>query len=193
MRRFCDTHSVPYKSVGKLIVATDDNEITRLDAIESNARQNGVPGLRRLGTHEIGEIEPEVVGVAALHSPTTSIVDFRVAAERLAAMLGDAGHSIRTNAFAERINVRPLGATVVVDGDELHYDHVIVCAGLVGTTHLASSALGNAQLDLRIVPFRGEFYSLNGPSRSLVNGLVYPVPDARYPFLASKIRPAAGG
>ncbi|MCU1491383.1 MAG: dependent oxidoreductase [Acidimicrobiaceae bacterium] len=194
MKAFCQDQGLAFEEIGKLVVARDHSELAALDEIEQRARANGVPDLRRLSGGALGELEPGVVGVEALHSPRTAITDFSVVAGRLCELLASAGHEVRTGQRVERL-FEEGGRAVVVSGVESHrFDHVVVCAGL-GADALASrkgprSAVG---ADLRIVPFRGEYYRLKGDARRLVRSLVYPVPDPRYPFLGVHFTPRLGG
>jgi L-2-hydroxyglutarate oxidase len=180
LKEFCGEHGLTYDECGKVLVALDEVERTRLADIEDRARQNGVPGIRQLTAGELREIEPHVQGVAGLHSPSTAIVDFGSITRALAADAEKAGatvrRSVRVTGLAER------GDEVVVtstDGEEA-FDHVVICAGLQADR---LAALAGHEPDPRIVPFRGEYYLLRPERRHLVRGLVYPVPDPRYPFL----------
>ena len=180
LKEFCGEHGLTYDECGKVLVALDDVERTRLADIEDRARQNGVPGIRQLTAGELREIEPHVQGVAGLHSPSTAIVDFGSITRALAADAEKAGatvrRSVRVTGLAER------GDEVVVSstaGEEA-FDHVVICAGLQADR---LAALAGHEPDPRIVPFRGEYYLLRPERRDLVRGLVYPVPDPRYPFL----------
>jgi L-2-hydroxyglutarate oxidase LhgO len=172
---FCAEQEIPYLSCGKLVVARDLAEIPGLDEIEARASANAVPGLRRLGREAIRTIEPEVAGVAALHSPETAIVDFGEVARAMATAL-----DVRLDFPVT--SIRRAGAEVALSGQggEVVADRVVLCAGLHSDTvaHLAGDDSGPA-----IIPFRGEYWRLRPDKSGLVRGLVYPVPDPRYPFL----------
>jgi L-2-hydroxyglutarate oxidase LhgO len=181
LRDFCAEHRLAYDECGKLVVARREDELPALREIERRATANHVPGLRRLPGAELGEIEPEVAGVAALHSPRTAIVDFRAVARAMAEELRAQGHEVRLG--FEVTALRRVGGGVVVlsnDGEEVVVDRLVVCAGLQAdrVARLAGDEPGPA-----IVPFRGEYYRLIGEREHLVRGLIYPVPDPRYPFL----------
>jgi len=184
LRDFCRAHEIPYDACGKLVVALEESELPRLDRLEQRARANGVPGLRRLDAAQLRDVEPHAAGVAALHSPETAITDFRAVALALADELRAGGGVVRTG--AEVVRVRPsraTGATAVVEltgGEELRADRVVVCAGL-HADRLARRAGEDAAP--RIVPFRGEYWALTPERRSLVRGLIYPLPDPALPFL----------
>jgi L-2-hydroxyglutarate oxidase LhgO len=181
LREFCTGHGLAYEECGKLVVARNEAELPALREIERRATANGVPGLRRLAGGELRDVEPEVVGAAALHSPHTAIVDFRAVARALAGDLRQAGHEVRLGFEVTGVR-QPAGGGVVVAsaGEELAVDRLVVCAGLQAdrVSRLAGDEEGPA-----IVPFRGEYLRLVPERSSLVRGLVYPVPDPRYPFL----------
>lgn len=180
LRDFCAEHDVPYRELGKLVVATGRDELPGLDRIEERARRNGVPGLTRLSRDAMRDVEPSVEGVAALHSPHTAVVDYVAVCRALAAEVEAAGGSVRLSTPVTA--VRETGDRVEVRSGEtsLVVDRLVVCAGL-HSDHVA--AMVGAAGDVRIVPFRGEYYRLRPPARDRVRGLVYPVPDPRYPFL----------
>ena len=191
LREFCAEHGLPYDEVGKVLVALDGAEEQRLGAIAERARANGVPGVRVIDRGELRELEPHVAGIAALHSPTTAIVDYVAVTERLAADARAAGADIRTG--FEVAGLRSAGGGVVVTstaGEEVAVDRVVLCAGLQ-VDRLARLA-GDDDAP-RIVPFRGEYYALRPEKRALVNGLVYPVPDPRDPFLGVHLTPRFDG
>ncbi|WP_100498238.1 L-2-hydroxyglutarate oxidase [Geodermatophilus chilensis] len=191
LKEFCAEHGLPYDEIGKVLVALDGAEERRLGAIAERARANGVPGVRVIDRGELRELEPHVSGIAALHSPTTAIVDYVAVTEQLAADARAAGATVRTG--FEVAAFRSADGEVVVggtSGEEVVADRVVLCAGLQ-VDRLARLA-GDDDAP-RIVPFRGEYYALTPEKRSLVNGLVYPVPDPRYPFLGVHLTPRVDG
>jgi L-2-hydroxyglutarate oxidase len=182
LREFCAEHGLAYRRCGKVLVALDGAERDRLDRIHERALANGVPGVRLLSPAQLREIEPHVRGVAGLHSPETAIVDFAAVTRQLAADAEAKGAAILTGAEVTGIR-QDDGRTVqlaTAGGGRHAFDKVIVCAGL-HSDRVARLAGDGA--DPRIVPFRGEYYLLRPERRGLVRGLVYPVPDPRYPFL----------
>lgn len=191
---YCAQHDIPRIACGKVLVALDEVERGRLNNIEARATANGVPGIRTIGPEELREIEPFVRGVAALHSPSTSIVDYAQVTAALAADATAAGAKIMLS--HEVTGLRSTGAEVVVttrtaDGSsESAFDQVIACGGLQ-SDRLAEMA-GDGP-DPVIMPFRGEYWALKPEKRHLVNGLVYPVPDPRYPFLGVHVTPRVDG
>jgi L-2-hydroxyglutarate oxidase LhgO len=191
LREFCAEKGLPYEEIGKVLVALDGAEEERLGAIAERARANGVPGIRVIDRAELHELEPHVAGIAALHSPTTAIVDYVAVTEQLAEEARKAGATVRTG--FEVAGLRSTGGEVVVTstaGEEVVVDRVVLCSGLQ-VDRLARLA-GDDDAP-RIVPFRGEYYALRPDKRALVNGLVYPVPDPRYPFLGVHLTPRVDG
>jgi L-2-hydroxyglutarate oxidase LhgO len=194
LREFCAEHQVAYDEIGKVLVALDGVEAGRLDDIEQRSRANGVPGVRRLSGDELREIEPHVRGVAGLHSPSTAIADFPGVTRKLAALVEEAGGEVRLG--TEVVDLREVSGGVLVTtrggGWERQetYDGVVVCAGLQADR--LARKVGGAE-EPRIMPFRGEYYALRPDKRDLVNGLVYPVPDPRYPFLGVHLTPRVDG
>ena len=191
LRTYCRERGLPYEEVGKLVVALDGVEEVRLRDIEARAVANAVPGLRWLDALALREVEPHAVGQAALHSPTTAITDFAVVA---AAMLDDArdgGAQVLTgfevtglDQGTGRVEVRS------ADGRRVAADRVVVAGGLHADRLAVLAGDGPAP---RIVPFRGEYHRLAPAATHLVKGLVYPVPDPRYPFLGVHLTRRVGG
>jgi L-2-hydroxyglutarate oxidase len=176
---FCQTHDIPYQVCGKLIVATDEAELPRLDALYERACANGLP-VRRIGPEEAREYEPNVACVAALHVASTGIVDYTRVARRLAELIDGSGGHVRLGARVT--GIEPDGPAVVVSTTigSFRADYLVNCAGL----HADRVArLAGLTPPARIVPFRGEYYELTEERRSLVRGLIYPVPDPQFPFL----------
>jgi L-2-hydroxyglutarate oxidase LhgO len=180
LSEFCAASGLTYDRCGKVVVALDQTELGRLEAIHERAAANRVPGVRMIGREELRELEPHVEGIAALHSPETAVVDFGAVTRRLAADAAALGVGIRTGVAVRGIHQDAGGVEVDAGGERLRFDELVICGGL-HTDRLAR--LAGDDDDPRVVPFRGEYYELTPDRRSLVNGLVYPVPDPRYPFL----------
>ncbi|MBB5083205.1 L-2-hydroxyglutarate oxidase [Nonomuraea endophytica] len=180
LRAYCVEHGLPYEEVGKLVVAAGRHERAGLAALAARARENGVPGIAELDALALREIEPHAVGVAAIHSPHTAIADFPAVARRLAQDVGEQGGSVRLAHPVRAIRERAGKVEVLAARRVFAFDRLVVCAGL-GTDAVA--AMAGQRGDVRIVPFRGEYYTLAGSAKDLVRGLIYPVPDPRYPFL----------
>nr|WP_218859211.1 L-2-hydroxyglutarate oxidase [Petropleomorpha daqingensis] len=191
LREFCDEHGIAYDECGKLVVARNDDELPKLREIERRAAENGVPGVRWLSGAELTEIEPAAVGAAALHSPHTAIVDYRAVARAMAEALAATGHEVRLGFEVTGLRRELGGEVVVCSADEAFaVDRLVVCAGLQTdrVARLAGDEKGPA-----IVPFRGEYYRLVPEREHLVRGLIYPVPDPRYPFLGVHFTRRIGG
>ncbi|HEV3390239.1 MAG TPA: L-2-hydroxyglutarate oxidase [Solirubrobacteraceae bacterium] len=181
LRDYCAQHGLPYDACGKLVVAKDDSEVEPLRRLSERAAENGVPGLRWLESGELTAIEPNVRGVAALHSPETAIADFAAVAKAFAAEVAAAGGEIRTSAPVARVKQDGRHPIVeLADGSTVQGDRVIVCAGLQADRLALASG---EPAEPRIVPFRGEYWQLRPDRSHLVRGLIYPVPDPALPFL----------
>ncbi|GAA1868642.1 L-2-hydroxyglutarate oxidase [Actinomadura bangladeshensis] len=180
LKEYCADRGLPYEECGKVVVARDASELAALDEIERRAAANGVPGLRRLTGAGLREIEAHAAGVAALHSPTTAIVDFPAVARAFADDVADCGGRVGLGFEVVRIGRAGDRVTVASPHEELVFDRLVVCAGLQSdrVARLAGDAPAPA-----IIPFRGEYYRLVPSRTDLVRGLIYPVPDPRYPFL----------
>ena len=177
---YCEEHGIPYERCGKVVVATDESEIPRLEELFSRSKANGVPGVELLDADALGDVEPAVRGVRALYSPATGVVDFKRVARTMAQEIADSGAAIHTDCQVRRIR-RPNGKVCLETADaHLEARAVITCAGLY-SDRLARMT-GGAESP-RIVPFRGRYYSLVPEASNLVRGLVYPVPDPTFPFL----------
>lgn len=191
LKEFCSEHDISYDECGKVLVALDDVERSRLTAIRERASANGVPDVRELDAVELREIEPHVMGVAGLHSPHTAIVDYAAVTRAMAADIMTSGGTVRTS--FEVIGIHTTGAQTVLtgaDGQEVRAEQIVLCAGLQADR---VALLAGDDEDPRIVPFRGEYYLLRPERRDLVHGLVYPVPDPRYPFLGVHLTPRIDG
>ncbi|MEU7594799.1 L-2-hydroxyglutarate oxidase [Streptomyces sp. NPDC039022] len=180
MIKFCLDHDIPHEVTGKLIVATDRSELPRLHSLIQRGREHGIP-VRELGPAQLATYEPEVSGLAAIHVGTTGIADFGAVARRFAALATDAGARIAYGSEVTTIG-RPPGRVAVRTsaGTVVRARTLVNCAGL-HCDRIARLA-GDAPA-MRIVPFRGEYYTLAPARASLVRGLVYPVPDPAFPFL----------
>lgn len=197
LRDFCAAQGLTFDEIGKVVVALDDAEASRLSGIEERARANGVPGVRRIGAAELRELEPRVRGVAALHSPTTAIVDYAAITHRLAELVEEAGGRVQLG--TELIGLASRHGQVVLTGrrggtapEQVQHaaDRVVLCTGLWSDR---TAELAGGGPDPQVVPFRGEYHLLRPERRDLVRGLVYPVPDPRYPFLGVHLTPRVDG
>ncbi len=181
MVQFCTEHAIDIERTGKVIIATSASELDTLRELESRGRSNGLVGLELLDEQGLREYEPAATGVMALFVPQAGVVDFVGVAQRLASLLTEQGHVVRTGfdvvSITENGSEYRLAAR---SGEQQTAGYLINCAGL-HSDRIAS--LAGAEIDLRIVPFRGEYYVLSAERSPLVRHLVYPVPDPRFPFL----------
>jgi L-2-hydroxyglutarate oxidase len=177
---YCEERGIPFERRGKLIVARDDGELSRLDELERRGRENRVPGLRRLDAHGLREIEPHARGVAALHSPETGVVDFAEVARSFAADVEAGGGRVERGCEVSGIEPGDRRVKLVHSRGETRARFAVFCAG-VWADELAVKA--GADPDPRIVPFRGAYLRLRPEKTELVRGLIYPVPDPQLPFL----------
>ena len=188
MVEFCSRHVIPHEVCGKLIVATDSEEAARLDALLARGVANGLEGLRLLDRAAMLEIEPHIGGVRALHVPSTGITDYALVTAKYAEIAAGSGTEIKIGAGvvgfgrASSGNSGAAGNAVVVRtrAGDFSARYVVNCAGLYSdrVARMAGDDPG-----MMLVPFRGEYYDLAAARQSLVHGLIYPVPDPRYPFL----------
>ena len=180
LREYCAERRIPYDECGKLVVAVDEDDVARLGDLEARAAENAVPGLRRLDAAGIREIEPHAAGLAALHSPYTAITDFTRIAEAFADDIAGAGGEIRLSFPVTAIRETGGGLEVASGERTVRVDDLIICAGVHADV---VAGLAGDEPGPRIVPFRGEYMTVVPEKTHLVRGLIYPVPDPRYPFL----------
>jgi L-2-hydroxyglutarate oxidase len=186
---FCAEHGVEYEICGKVIVATDEQELPRLYALEERARANGVD-VRRLSSHELREREPAVQAIAALSIAGTGIVSFAQVADVVLGLLVELGGDARFDARVTDITSGRDDVVVHTTRGDIHTRFLVNCAGLQ-SDRLAR--MDGGRPPARIVPFRGEYYALRPERRDLVRGLVYPVPDPAFPFLGVHLTRAIDG
>ncbi len=180
MYEFCRVHGVPHERCGKLVVATDEQALARLDELEQRGRANGLQGLKRLSAAELAEREPHARGIAALLVPDTGIADFARAAQAMASVLQASGGQVLTGHRVEAVRREAEGLLVQTSQGELRCGSVIACAGLQADR---VARLCGLRPECRIIPFRGEYRRLAPHRTHLVRHLIYPVPDPRVPFL----------
>jgi (S)-2-hydroxyglutarate dehydrogenase len=176
----CEERRLPYRIDGKVIVARDEQELPVLEEIFRRGRENGIEGTARISEEEIWRHEPHVRGIGGIWVPTAGVVDYRAVAGSIADEIREAGGEILTNRPVTAI--RRLSGTIRLEtrGGSIDTDRVIACGGLQCDRLAGELAKASG---VRIVPFRGDYYSLRGRSEQLIRALVYPVPDPRFPFL----------
>lgn len=180
LTQYCDKRGIPYQKCGKVIVAVDDSEVPALEELYRRGTANGVPGLRRIGPDQLARLEPYARGVAALHSPETGIIDYKQVAESYAADVLDSGGRISLSTTLLGIRSLTAGMELQTSAGDIRVRHLINCAGLYADI-VANMTSADAQV--RIIPFRGDYYTLSPRAESMVNGLIYPVPNPAFPFL----------
>jgi len=178
--QLCEEHQIAHDICGKLVIATEESEIPRLDELERRGRANGLEGLERVGPGEIREHEPHAVGIDGLWVPQTGIVDFVQVSETYARLFADGGGQIRTG--NRLLAVREIGDRLRLStpSGTLECSYLVNCAGLQCDR---IARLCGDDPGIRIIPFRGEYFELVKERRGLVRGLIYPVPDPEFPFL----------
>ena len=177
---FCDENEIEYEQCGKVIVATDESEMGRLEGLYERGTANGVEGLELVGPERLAEIEPHASGVKALWSPRTGIVDYRKVTAVYASRFEEAGGDIFAGTAVKNIERSAGSLALETTRGTLRARHLINCAGLYADR---VAGMVEERVDVRIIPFRGEYYTLRSESHHLVSGLIYPVPDPRFPFL----------
>ena len=180
MVAFCQEHGVPHEICGKLVVATSQEELPRLDALHERGRQNGLDGLALLGQDEMRAIEPHAGGLAALRVPQEGIVDYGKVCEALVQEIVKPGGRVVTGAKVQKLRPASGGWVADTPKGEFACDLLVNCAGLHSDR---VSQLAGERRQARIVPFRGEYYKIRQDRQHLVRNLIYPVPDPSFPFL----------
>ena len=180
MTEFCDKHGIRYERCGKIIVATTAAELPRLETLFERGTANGVAGLEMIEGDRLREIEPHAAALRGIWSPATGIVDYSEVVDVLARQLREQGVTIETGAGVERIVHTADGVTLETTKGAFGARRMINCAGLYSDV---IARMAGAATDVQIVPFRGEYYMIRPERRTLVRGLIYPVPDPEFPFL----------
>jgi (S)-2-hydroxyglutarate dehydrogenase len=180
MVEFCREHGIAYNVCGKVIVATQADEFSRLEELRQRGEANGLTGLRLIGPEELREIEPHATGLRALVVPSTGITDYAAVCEKYAELISAGGGTVLTSAAAT--GIRRMASEIVVETPRGAFSTtaLINCAGLFSDR---ISRMAGDDPGVMIVPFRGEYYDLIPERASLVRALIYPVPDPRFPFL----------
>ena len=178
--QFCDEEGIRYERCGKVIVATDESELDRLEALHERGTANGVQGLEIIGPERLKEIEPHAHGIRALYAPRTGIVDFKDVAQAYAKRIREGGGTVLPGREVLKIARSGSSTSLETAAGSVECRYVINCAGLYADK--VARMMGE-EPQARIIPFRGEYYSLKPASRQLVKALIYPVPNPRFPFL----------
>jgi len=180
MITFCRDYNVPHEVCGKLVVAADNSEVPRLQALHERGRQNGLQSLKMLNAAEMREIEPHVGGVAGLRVPQEGIVDYPSVCAVLLDKIKAQGSRVITGAKVIGLRPNAAGWLAHTTAGEFAAEFLVNCAGLHSDR---VSELAGERREVRIVPFRGEYYKIKPERQFLVRHLIYPVPDPQFPFL----------
>ena len=180
LREFCDARGIEYEMCGKLIVAVNESEVPGLEELYRRGTANGAEGLEIIGQEELREREPHVAGVKAIWSPNTGIIDFKKVSEAYSTEMREGGGDLVTGAEVRSISRTNGAVHLETTAGDFSAGAVINCAGL----HADSIArMMGVDIGVRIIPFRGEYFSIRPERSSLVRGLIYPVPNPALPFL----------
>lgn len=192
---FCEEHAIPYEICGKVVVATNEQELPRLEELHRRGAANGLHGLEIIGPERLKELEPYATGIKGLYVPETGIVDYRKVAAAYAEKIRNAGGDIRLSQRVVGILNRPEEVVLQTSGGDYRTKHLINCCGLQSDiVAQMMSARDNQEEEHRIIPFRGEYYKIAPERQFLVRNLIYPVPDPTFPFLGVHFtRMAKGG
>ena len=180
MLAFCREHGIAHEQCGKIVVATEPNELERLENLWQRGNANGLLGLRKLNPQQIKEIEPHAAGIAAIHVPQEGIVDYPGVCAKLGELIRQAGGEIKLNTRAEKIISSGNEKIVETTAGQFRAKLAITCGGL-HADRLVKAA--GQKPSAKIVPFRGEYYVIKKERQHLVRNLIYPVPDPKFPFL----------
>jgi L-2-hydroxyglutarate oxidase len=178
--KFCNEHNIAHDQCGKLVVATSEEEIPKLEELEIRGKANGLKGIKRLSKEELSDYEPHVSGLAGLHVPETGIVDFVAVTKKFAEIVRENEGEFLTNTRVIGVNRTSDGLVLETTNGEVKCENIVNCAGLQ-SDRLAK--LCGVNPGLKIIPFRGEYYKLKPERENLVKNLIYPVPDPQFPFL----------
>lgn len=188
-KAFCNQYNIPFEECGKLIVATNDVELERIESIYERATANDLK-LDKISSTALSKKEPNIVGLEALLNPETAIVDYKLVAHRLSELLIAQGVEIRYGQSVVEIVEDANRVSVKTLSDQVNCEQLIVCGGLQ-SDRLAK--LAGMDVDFRVVPFRGEYFRLREGRNDIVNHLIYPAPDSELPFLGVHLTRMIGG
>jgi L-2-hydroxyglutarate oxidase LhgO len=180
MLAFCREHGIAHDQCGKIVVATEQNELERLENLWQRGNENGLQGLRKLSAQQIKEIEPHAAGLAAIHVPQEGIVDYPAVCEKLGELVRQSGGEIKLNARVVKIISEGAEKIVETNAGNFRAKCIVTCGGLHADRLVKMSGQKPAA---KIIPFRGEYYVIKKERQFLVRNLIYPVPDPKFPFL----------
>ena len=188
---FCEQNEIPFELCGKVVVATSEAEIPLLDNLEKRGAENGLEGIKSLNAEQIKEYEPHVNGIKGLFVPQTGIVDYRLVTQKYADIISEKGGKIHLEEKVLNIDTNSNGCVVETSNATYDTKLIINCSGLYSDK---IAKFTHQKMDVKIIPFRGEYYKLSKEKEYLVKNLIYPVPDPNFPFLGVHFtRMARGG
>jgi (S)-2-hydroxyglutarate dehydrogenase len=180
MIAFCREHGIAHEPCGKIVLATDESELPRLETLWQRGQANGLIGLRKLNPEQIKEIEPHAAGVAGIHVPQEGIVDYSAVSETLARLIRGQGGEIKLNARVHKLVADQGGRIIETAAGSFRAKFTVVCGGLYSDRLVRAAGQKPAA---KIIPFRGEYFRIKKERQFLVRNLIYPVPDPKFPFL----------
>jgi (S)-2-hydroxyglutarate dehydrogenase len=177
---FCEEHNIKHHRCGKLVVAVDQSELPLLSLLEERGKANRLTGIKKLSGDELKDYEPHVTGIAGLHIPQTGIVNYKEVTDKYAEVIKSQGGEIKKGYRFKGINSEYDKLILQTSGGEINCRFLVNCGGLYSDkiAHICG-----VKTDLKIIPFRGEYYKIRKDKEYLVNNLIYPVPDPKFPFL----------
>lgn len=191
MINFCRANEIPFELCGKVVVATSKEEVPLLDNLTARGAENGLSNIKTLRAEEIKEYEPHVTGVKGIFVPQTGIVDYELVAIKMAAAIQVLGGEIKYNEKVINVKTNSDGCTIEAENSTYESKMLVNCAGLYSDK---IARFTNQKLNVKIIPFRGEYFKLSKEKEYLVKNLIYPVPDPNFPFLGVHFtRMAKGG
>ncbi|MCX2746088.1 L-2-hydroxyglutarate oxidase [Mangrovivirga sp. M17] len=177
---FCDQNEIKYELCGKVVVATDEFQLSQLDVLRDRGAKNGLEGILKLNESELKEYEPHVSGIAGLYVPQTGIIDYKEVANKYAELFKKNGGEIHLNAKVENIILKGGERILNTNKGDFKTNVIVNCAGLYSDK---VAKMTGQKMNVKIIPFRGEYYELKPEKHHLVKNLIYPVPDPNFPFL----------
>ena len=180
LREFCDLRGIEYDMCGKLIVATDESQVPVLEELYRRGTANGAEGLEMIGRERLRELEPHAAGIQAIFSPNTGVIDYAKVSQAYATEAMENGAEVLTGAKVRGITRRDGRLRIETTLGEVSASNIVNCAGLQADS---VARMMGAEIDLRIIPFRGEYFSIRPERSYLVSRLIYPVPNPKLPFL----------
>ena len=177
---FCNKHEIEYELCGKVIVATDERQLPALENLYNRGNENGLKGLKKINAEELHDIEPYVKGISGIKVPETGIIDYTAVSQKYGEIIEQNGGHIKLGEKVKNINTKNGSIHVETDRGTYETKLVVNCAGLYSDK---IAKMTGQNIDVKIIPFRGEYFKIKKDRHHLVKNLIYPVPDPNFPFL----------